>query len=155
MLTRSISMMAAWLTIAPAWACELKVDAAWIREAPPSATVLAGYAKFTNLSDRPIRIQSIQSDVFAMIEAHETLVENGVSKMRELTTLEVPAKGAVEFTPNGKHLMLMNPNRMLKKGDVVKFAIKDAGNCVTTADFAVGAEPPIRQATVHEHSQEH
>lgn len=134
------------------WACDLKVESAWIREAPPNASTLAGYAKLTNTGTAPLRIQSIRSASFAEVEAHETLNENGVSKMRAIKTLEIPAKGSVEFSPNGKHLMLMNPKQALKKGDAVGLSIQDAKSCTTEVKFVVSAAAPAaKAASEHEH----
>jgi copper(I)-binding protein len=38
---------------------------------------------------------------------HETILEDGVSRMRSLDTVEVAPGATVDFTPGGKHLMLM------------------------------------------------
>lgn len=155
MLIRPMLAVVALMTIPPLMACDFKVDAAWIREAPPTATTLAGYAKFVNTGSRPLRIQSIQSEAFAAVEAHETKMENGISTMRALSTLEIPAKGSLEFTPNGKHLMLMNPTRTFKKGDSAKLTFKDASGCIVAADFVVGSAPAGSQQESAAHHHEH
>ena len=40
---------------------------------------------------------------------HETIVEDGVSRMRELAALEIEHDESVVFESGGKHLMLMRP----------------------------------------------
>jgi copper(I)-binding protein len=149
--TLCLFTLSPFIGLGTAAACDLKVESAWIREAPPNAATLAGYAKLVNTGNAPLRIQSIQSAAFAKVEAHETLNENGMSKMRAIPILEIPAKGSVEFSPSGKHLMLMNPKQGLKKGDAVALSIQDAKSCVTEAKFVVGAGAP-QAASEHEHN---
>jgi periplasmic copper chaperone A len=131
-----------------AQACDLKVDSAWIREAPPNAMALAGYAKLGNTGAAALKIQTISSPAFASIETHESFTENGLAKMRPIA-VEISAKGAVEFAAGGKHFMLMGPKQPLKKGDVVTVKISDATGCITSVPFKVGAMP---ESQAHDHS---
>lgn len=137
---------------APGWACGLKMESPWIRAAPPNATVLAGYADFVNVTDKPIRIVSIESVAFGQIEVHETRVESGVSKMEPLKIFEIPPRGALQFTPGGKHLMLMQPKRSLNRGDEVTMVLKDSNDCATETKFTVRDAAPDAQAEHHRHS---
>ncbi|MGC3982832.1 MAG: copper chaperone PCu(A)C [Steroidobacteraceae bacterium] len=120
-------------------ACDLKVESAWIREAPSSATTLAGYAVLSNAGAKPLSVVGAQSAAFAKVEMHESLTENGIAKMRAIDKLEIAAKGKVEFAPSGKHFMLINPKPGLKSGDAVAVKIKDASGCETTAQFKVSS----------------
>lgn len=143
------------LTVAaPGLACGLKVESPWIRAAPPNATALAGYAKFINTADKPIRIVNIESAVFSRAEAHETRVEEGMSTMRPLKDLEIPARGAVEFMPGGKHLMLTQPKRSLNRGDEVTIILKDSGGCAIEAKFVVRDAMPNAH-TEHDRHSDH
>ena len=135
-LTIQIALLTAAMT--PAWACDLKVEGAWIREAPPNAMALAGYAKLSNTGAATLKIQSVTSAAFASVEAHESSIENGMATMRPVT-VEIPAKGALEFVVGGKHFMLMQPKQSLKKGDVVTLVMKDAAGCASSIPFKVRA----------------
>lgn len=105
---------------APAWACEgLQVSDAWIREAPPGAHMLAGYARIANSAKSQRVIRSVASADFDVTEIHLSVVESGVSRMRHQEQLAVPAGGSVRLAPGGLHLMLMQPQRTLKPGDRV------------------------------------
>lgn len=97
----------------------LSVTDAWIREAPPGATMLAGYAKLTNAGDAPISVLTVQSDAFRMASLHETIVEDGVSKMRELHRLELAPGETASLEPGGKHIMLMQPRSDVHAGQKV------------------------------------
>lgn len=136
-LTIQVALLAACVTTA-AWACDLKVEGAWIREAPPNAMALAGYAKLSNTGAATLKIQSVTSAAFASVEAHQSVTENGMAMMRPLT-VEIPANSSVEFAVGGKHFMLMQPKQPLKKGDVVNLVIKDAAGCASSVPFKVRA----------------
>jgi copper(I)-binding protein len=40
---------------------------------------------------------------------HETVIEDGIARMREIPVLEIAAGETVVFERGGKHLMLMQP----------------------------------------------
>ena len=99
---------------------KLGVTDAWIREAPPGASMLAGYATLSNTGDAPITVLTVQSDVFRMASLHETVIDGGVSKMRELHRIELAPGASVSLKPGGKHLMLMQPRQEVHAGDKVE-----------------------------------
>jgi len=78
----------------------------------PGRSMSAGFFIVTNNTDETIRITGVESPQFASVEIHETTVTDGVSRMRELEALEVPANGSVVLERGGKHLMLMRPNNL-------------------------------------------
>jgi copper(I)-binding protein len=123
-------------------ACVPVIENAWIRAAPPTAMMLAGYATVRNPCKAAFVITDVSSPDFAMAMMHETTVEKGISKMRDLDSLALPPAGEVRFAPNGRHLMLMNPKRQFKAGDALKLNLSLADGRRISADFIVRAEPP-------------
>lgn len=75
----------------------------------PGMKMSAGYLSLTNNTDAPIRVTRVSSPQFAAVELHESTVEDGVARMRELPELLIPPRGAVTLERGGKHLMLMRP----------------------------------------------
>ena len=73
----------------------------------PGRHMSAGFFVLENNTDTNIRITSATSPQFGAVEIHETTIEDGVSRMRELEVLVVPANGSVTLERGGKHLMLM------------------------------------------------
>jgi copper(I)-binding protein len=112
---------------------KLGVTDAWIRAAPPGATMLAGYASLANDGDGPVSILTVQSDAFRMTSLHETVVQEGVSKMREVHRIDLAPGQRVALAPGGKHLMLMQPRHEIAPGAKVEvvFLLAD-GRRVTT-----------------------
>ena len=73
----------------------------------PGRNMSAGFLVLTNNTDTDNRITAATSPQFGAVEIHETTIEEGVSRMRELEVLLVPAAGSVTLERGGKHLMLM------------------------------------------------
>ncbi len=87
----------------------------WVRAAPPTARVMAGYVTLHNQSDHPQTLTGVSSPMFERIEIHESYVEDGISKMRQLPQLEIAANAMATFAPNGMHLMLIGPTVATKR----------------------------------------
>jgi copper(I)-binding protein len=98
----------------------LSVHTGWIREAPPTASVLAGYMVIENDGAEPRKLVSAKSSAFESIELHRSVVRNGIASMVPQASVTIPpAGGQVAFRPGSYHLMMMNPTRFLRAGDKV------------------------------------
>lgn len=75
----------------------------------PGHHMSAGFFVIANNTDEAIRITRVESPQFENVEIHESTVEDGIARMRELGELLVPARGSVTLERGGKHLMLMRP----------------------------------------------
>lgn len=120
-----------------ALACDLSIANQWVREPLPGIAALAAYGTLSNASDKAIKITTVSSEDFARVETHETLMENGIGKMRP-AVIEVPAKGSVEFMRGGKHFMLIEPKKVFKAGDSVVLRVTDSAGCTSSMTFTVG-----------------
>ena len=78
-----------------------------VMEIMPGMKMTAAYMTLTNNSSDDIRITHVTSPQFESVELHETVVEEDVSRMREVPELIVPASGSVTLERGGMHLMLM------------------------------------------------
>jgi copper(I)-binding protein len=138
----SLLVLAATLA-APAHAeGHLVVENAWIRTAPPGASMLAGYARLTNRGDEALSVNGVASPRFGKASLHETRVENGVSSMRPLPSLVIAPGASVELAPGGKHLMLMQPRGEVAAGQriAVEFQLGDKRR--EQVEFVVADEAP-------------
>lgn len=119
----------------------LKVEDAWIPQAPPVAPVLAGYARLRNDGDKPLHIDAVEGTDFGSVELHQMSMDNGMMKMRPLPGLDLPAHGNVTLADGGKHLMLMNPRHPFKAGDSAVLNFR-CGKDTASASFAVREAAP-------------
>lgn len=77
--------------------------------ASPDMPMAAGYLEISNRSGTDIRISRVSSPDYGAVEMHETVVEDGVARMRELPALDIAHGDTAVFEPGGMHLMLMQP----------------------------------------------
>lgn len=92
---------------------------AWINEAPPTVSVLAGYMTIKNNSQQNIELINVASTVFNRIELHLTRVEDGMAKMQKQESLMIPANSEIRLMPSSYHLMLFDSEQPLVSGNRV------------------------------------
>ena len=133
-LLASVSVQAAETS-----AAAVTVREAWIRPAPPTAPVRAGYAVLENVGAKEIVIDSVRSEAFGAIEIHEMHDVDGVMRMRRVPRLVVEAGGTVHLKPGGLHLMLFRPAAPLDDGYVASIVFTHEGQDVAHGEFVVRA----------------
>jgi copper(I)-binding protein len=121
---------------------KLVVEHAWIRTAPPSAMMLAGYATLRNDADTPLTVTGADSHAFADVQLHQTISEGGVERMRPTGKIEIAPGKSVEFAPGGRHFMLVRPKQELAAGSKVKIHISTTGGGDANAEFVVADSAP-------------
>lgn len=139
--------------VGPAWTMA-RAEGAWVREAPPTATALAGYLTVVNPSAEALTLVGATSPQFASVEMHEIVVADGLTKMQQVKQLVVPAGGKLAFAPGATHLMLMGPKQPLKAGAPVEIVLQWAPKGKTTVRTAVrgrDAKPASAAPAGHEH----
>ena len=85
----------------------LVVNSVEVTRPMPGRHMSAGYLVLTNNTGEDILITRVTSPQYESVEIHETTIEDGISRMRELEELIVPAHDSVTLERGGKHLMLM------------------------------------------------
>jgi copper(I)-binding protein len=103
----------------------------------PGRDMSAGFFVLSNNTEAEIRITNVTSPQFGSIEIHETTVIDGVSRMRKLEALVVPARGSVTLERGGKHLMLMRAGDLR---DAVTLQLESNGAPVLTIEYTFPAE---------------
>jgi copper(I)-binding protein len=98
----------------------LKIEAAWIREAPPGATAMAGYLRIINNSKNNIILHNANSPAFKAIEFHRSIEKEGVYRMVPQMHLHIAANTTFVLEPGDYHLMMFNPTNTLKEGDSIE-----------------------------------
>ena len=119
-----------------------QIRQAWIRSAPPGAKTLAGYLLLKNTCKTAIRVVDVESRDFGMPMIHRTVIENGVSKMRDPGVLEIQPGASLKFEAGGLHLMLMQPLRVMKEGDKAGVRLVLADGRRVYSEFPVQREAP-------------
>ena len=126
-------------------------EGAWIAEAPPVSKVMAAYMEISNPSDKITKIVSANSASFKKISFHQTQQKNGMASMKHIDTLAIPAKGKFILEAGSYHMMLFNPVKRFKAGDLVNFEFKlDSGDVIK---LAVPVKKQMTDNMTHDHSQ--
>jgi copper(I)-binding protein len=108
------------------------VQDAWLRATPPNATVAAAYLTLVG-GAHPARLVGASCELAARVELHSTLEQDGMTSMRPVAGVDVPARARVALAPMGTHLMLIGLEAPLVAGQVVHL----------TLSFANGASLPV------------
>lgn len=85
----------------------------------------AAYMTISNNGNTAERLIAASATDAVVTTLHETQNNNGVMLMLPARDgFEIPARGKVELTPTGKHVMLENVKRQLKVGDTTAIVLK-------------------------------
>ncbi|MBE9516345.1 MAG: copper chaperone PCu(A)C [Proteobacteria bacterium] len=116
---------------------KITVSESWIREAPPGAGMMAGYMNIKNNTSKSIMFKEAISSEFESIMIHQSVMKDGMMQMHHLSNIAIAPGKTLIFEPGGLHLMLMNPNKALKEGDVVKIKLLFNNGVNTVSEFKV------------------
>ena len=115
------------------WASDAPlVTDAWARATPPGTTVGAAYMTIRG-GKQADRLIDARSDRAAMVHLHSVEEKDGVSKMRAIEAVEIPAGQRVTLAPKSTHVMLMGLDGPLVAGQTF----------VVTLRFAKAGEQPV------------
>ncbi|OGT83682.1 MAG: hypothetical protein A3G42_03380 [Gammaproteobacteria bacterium RIFCSPLOWO2_12_FULL_47_76] len=122
----------------------IEITDVWINEAPPTVKILAGYFTIVNLSDVPVDLIAAQSPAFERVEFHLTETQDGVARMQKLETISIPAQSDFSFSPGEYHLMLFNPVKTTKAGEMISLQLtfSNGTNIDVEAEVKRSESPP-------------
>jgi len=100
----------------------------------PGRSAGVAYFMIENRGDTTITINRIDSPQYDNVQMHETTIEDGVSRMRQVESFQVNPSSEVEFKMGGKHVMLMGPTTNVLPGSPVTLEIHyDSGLLIVNA----------------------
>ncbi|NQD94451.1 copper chaperone PCu(A)C [Pseudomonas sp. CrR25] len=133
---------------------ELHIEHPWSRAMPPVAPTAAAYFVVRNQGEQTDRLLAVQTPVAGKAEMHEHLHADGVMKMQQVQSVEVPAGGEVRFEPMGYHVMLFNLQQQAKDGErfPLTLTFEKAGAVeVSVAVHKDAPEPAAADQAAHQH----
>jgi copper(I)-binding protein len=136
-LSYSLLIILCFFKSADASDSALLVENAWIAEAPPVSKVMVAYMTLSNPGDELIEIIAAESDNYSSIEFHETVHEDGLAKMMRHDSLKILPKKSLQLKRGGQHLMLFNPTKRLKAGDIVTIQLMMKNDIYQTVSIPV------------------
>ena len=94
----------------------ITVADAWARATPKGSTTGVIYMTVINSGQDTERMLGATTPMAEKVQFHSNTNENGVMKMRELTSIEIEAGKKVALKPGGTHAMLVGLKQLLVAG---------------------------------------
>ena len=101
-----VVVFGAWAAVGAEAAGGISVEHVWARASPKGAPNGVTYLTLGNFGAKADRLVGATSPVAETVQIHEEKTEDGVSKMRQLETIEIPPGSRVTLKPSGIHLMM-------------------------------------------------
>jgi copper(I)-binding protein len=118
----------------------LSVTEAYV-PAPGSAAEVMAFATVRNAGGAPDDLITVRADVSTIVMMHR----GGGDSMEMVDGLALPAHHTVTLTGSGLHIMIMQPTRLLRPGDLVRLTFvfaRSAPLSVSALVTAANAGPP-------------
>jgi len=131
-----IAAIAAVAIATPTLAAQVVVTNAWFR-ALPAKLPAGGYFELRNMGKSTIKLTEAESSACGMLMLHESKEMGGMSSMKEVSDIEIPAGVTFRFTPGNFHLMCMDPTAAMKPGGSVDVTLKFSDGTTAATKFAV------------------
>jgi copper(I)-binding protein len=129
----------------------LEIDSPWSRAVPKGAKVAVGYMTIKNTGTELDRLVSGATPVAGGFMVHEMSMDNGVMKMRPLTSgLEIKPGATVELKPGSLHIMMTDLKQPIQRGKPFKATLKFEKAGDVDVDFAVEAVGATSAASGHD-----
>jgi copper(I)-binding protein len=115
------------------------VKDAWVRAPAPGQSIAGAYMEITGRTH--YWLVAVASPAAARAELHATALDEGVTKMRPVESIELPGGRPVKLAPGGLHIMLVDLKQALKPGAKVPITLTVLrGDRASRAVFTVQAE---------------
>ena len=98
---------------------ELAINDLQVVAAAPGRKATVAYLSINNQGGSPAVLTGASSPQFKRVEFHETVVNDGIARMQALSAVTIDANRSIEFAPGARHLMLLEPVKLLLPGDEV------------------------------------
>jgi copper(I)-binding protein len=122
----------------------LHIGHLWSMELPPNAPTVAAYFTIHNSGSTPDRLNGVDSPIAGSAQLHEHIHKDGLMKMQQVTTVDIPAGADVTFAPMAYHVMLLDLTDRSKLVDGQQFPLtlhfEKAGD--VTVNVRVQKQPP-------------
>lgn len=114
-------LAAALLASFASYAGDIEISGAWTRATAPGQDQ-AG-VDLTITSKQPATLVGVSSPACKTMELHSMTTADGMMRMREVKTIELPAGKRVNLSESGYHLMLTGLKAPLKEGEIVPLTL--------------------------------
>jgi hypothetical protein len=115
----------------------LQVTGGWFRLMPPGVGMTAGYATLANRSGTTLELVTVDCSPWARCSLHETVADEGGSRMRPALPLRLLPGEEKKLAPGGLHVMAMDLKDSLTAGQSLRVIFVDRDGRRHAAVFRV------------------
>ena len=119
-------------------AADLEIKDPWVRGTVPAQKATGAFMQLS--SKGGVTLVGVASPAAKVVELHEMVMDNNVMKMRAVPRLDVQPGKPVELKPGSYHVMLIDLNKPLSKGEAVPITLKVEGKDKKVENVEVKAE---------------
>ncbi len=131
------------------FASDLAISDAWVRALPPTQQATAAYLTVHNGGEAPVVIQGASADLAGRAELHNSVMVDGYMRMQAMPEVTLAPGESLALTPGGKHLMLLDLERMPAAGESLQICLQTDGGEKTCTDA------PVRRGEAAGHDNHH
>ena len=100
----------------------ITITAAWARASTGGRRPSAAYLTLRNAGQADV-LTGIASPVAEKVRIHQSVMENGVMRMRSAEPLSLPSGAEIQMKPGGFHIMLMRLKQPVEKDGVITLTL--------------------------------
>ena len=115
----------------------IELQDVWVREAPPSAKVMAAFLVIKNSGNSDRKLVAVEAEEFNKVEIHLTMMHGKMTHMMPQKDLLIEAGETFTLKPGEYHLMLMKPKKAFKAGDKISLRFKFEDGEIISQDAEV------------------
>jgi copper(I)-binding protein len=138
---------------AAAHAGDIAVTDPFARASAGPAKVGAAFMTLKNSGAADDALVAAESPVAARAELHTHIKDGDVMRMRQVPSIDVPARGSVSLQPGGLHIMLIDLKEPLKQGESfpLKLTFAKAGTLTVQVPVKSPAEMAPMPGATNQH----
>lgn len=102
----------------------IAVEHPWARATPKGATTAAAYMTVTNNGTSADRLIGATTPFADKVRFHTETEDNGVSRMREVETVDLAPGAKVVFKPGDMHVMIVGLRQPLTQGQTLPLTLQ-------------------------------
>jgi len=115
----------------------IRVEDAYSREMPPTATNIAVYVTIRNVGSHGVSLESVSTDAAESAMIHRSTMANGMMTMEHVSELYIAPRENVRLEPGGVHIMLAGLRRPLRAGDLIRMNLNFSNGVVLRVDIPI------------------
>lgn len=115
----------------------LSVESGHVNSLIPGQEATAGYLRIHNSGNQDALLVDFESPAAAMVQLHETNMNNGMMSMNRVESITVPAGGDLLMQPGGLHLMIMGVDKAAFAGESIELKLQFEDGTVLDAQLPV------------------